>query len=754
MEGKAVLFKEFGGVNAVPICLDTQDTEEIIKSVVNIAPAFGGINLEDISAPRCFEIETRLKELLNIPVFHDDQHGTAIVVLAGIINALKVTGKKKEDCRVVVNGAGSAGVAITKLLLTYGFPHITMCDINGIISKNSPNLNWMQQQMTEVTNLEERTGTLADALKGADIFVGVSAPNIVSKEMVASMNKDAILFAMANPVPEIMPDLAKEAGAKVVGTGRSDFPNQVNNVVAFPGIFKGALEGRATQITEEMKLAAANAIAGLVPEEELNENNILPINPQKYKHIIVTGKNAHGYVHGGGSGAVVPFHYTNLFDGIQKEGKLNNVKVEYIDELDFMPSIMYTDDNLNEKGFHAEYFKNIHFEGAPVVKQTEKKINYSWAAGTELEGMPKDYFSVKWYSTMCVDETADYEFTLGGDDGYKLFINDQPIIDDWTPGGFRTTNVTKTLKAGEKYHVRVEYYQQGGGAGICFLWKRKNETQNKFADYLNKADLVIACFGHSSDTEGEASDRTFELPEVDKKMLASLSGCKKPVIGIVNAGGNIEMQKWEPSLKGLIWGFYGGQEAGTAIGEALFGKVNPSGKLPMTFEKKWEDSPAYNSYHDPDKDKHVAYTEGIFIGYRGYDKLKREVQYPFGYGLSYTTFKLSNIVVSKPNADGTVEVTCRLANTGKRDGAQVIQAYVGKAENSPVERPQKELRKFEKIFLKAGESTTVKMTLPKESFMYFDVNRTQFVTDPGIYNIMLGFSSRDIKAQKNIQYTL
>ena len=276
MEGKCVLFKEFGGVNAVPICLDTQDTEEIIRSVVNIAPAFGGINLEDISAPRCFEIETRLKEVLNIPVFHDDQHGTAIVVLAGIINALKVTGKKKEDCRVVVNGAGSAGVAITKLLLTYGFPHITMCDINGIISKDSPDLNWMQKEMTKVTNLEGRIGLLADALKGADIFVGVSAPNIVTPEMVASMNQDAILFAMANPVPEIMPDLAKAAGAKVVGTGRSDFPNQVNNVVAFPGIFKGALEGRATQITEEMKLAAANAIAGLVPEEELNENNILP----------------------------------------------------------------------------------------------------------------------------------------------------------------------------------------------------------------------------------------------------------------------------------------------------------------------------------------------------------------------------------------------------------------------------------------------------------------------------------------------
>ena len=276
MEGKAVIFKEFGGVNAVPICLDTQDTEEIIKTVVNIAPAFGGINLEDISAPRCFEIEERLKELLDIPVFHDDQHGTAIVVLAGIINALKVTGKKKEDCRVVVNGAGSAGVAITKLLLTYGFEHITMCDINGIISSASPNLNWMQKKMTEVTNLENKTGSLADAMCGADIFVGVSAPGIVTKEMVASMNSDAILFAMANPVPEIMPDLAKEAGARVVGTGRSDFPNQVNNVVAFPGIFKGALEGRATQITEEMKLATANAIASLVSDEELNENNILP----------------------------------------------------------------------------------------------------------------------------------------------------------------------------------------------------------------------------------------------------------------------------------------------------------------------------------------------------------------------------------------------------------------------------------------------------------------------------------------------
>lgn len=276
MEGKAVLFKEFGGVNAVPICLDTQDTEEIIKAVTWLAPAYGGINLEDISAPRCFEIEERLKAALDIPVFHDDQHGTAIVVLAGIINALKVVGKQKEACKVIVNGAGSAGIAITKLLLTYGFTNVILCDKVGIVSTSTEGLNWMQEKMAKITNPNHETGSLADALKNADIFVGVSAPNIVTPEMVQSMAPDSILFAMANPTPEIMPDVAKAAGARIVGTGRSDFPNQINNVVAFPGIFKGALEGRATQITEKMKLAAANAIAGLVPDNELSDDNIMP----------------------------------------------------------------------------------------------------------------------------------------------------------------------------------------------------------------------------------------------------------------------------------------------------------------------------------------------------------------------------------------------------------------------------------------------------------------------------------------------
>ena len=287
MEGKCVLFKEFGDVNAFPICLDTQDTDEIVRIVTALAPTFGGINLEDISAPRCFEIEERLKATLDIPVFHDDQHGTAIVVLSAIINSLKLTGKKKEDCRIVVNGAGAAGIAITKLLLRYGFKYAILCDRTGIISSKRDNLNDTKRDMLKVTNLDDIEGSLADALRGADIFIGVSAPDSVTADMVRSMNTDPIIFAMANPIPEIMPDVAKAAGARIVGTGRSDFPNQINNVVAFPGIFKGALEGRARQITEDMKLAAAEAIAALVSDDELCEDFIMPepFDPRVARHV-------------------------------------------------------------------------------------------------------------------------------------------------------------------------------------------------------------------------------------------------------------------------------------------------------------------------------------------------------------------------------------------------------------------------------------------------------------------------------------
>lgn len=276
MEGKSILFKEFADVNAIPICLDTKDTDEIVTAVKWIAPGFGGINLEDISAPRCFEVEERLKKELDIPVFHDDQHGTAIVVLAGIINALKVVGKDITEIKVVVNGAGAAGTAIARLLLACGVSNLIACDKVGILYRGIEGVDHAKQELAEITNPDQLKGDLKDALKGADVFIGVSAPGIVSKEMVSSMNQDAILFAMANPTPEIMPEEAKEAGARVIGTGRSDFPNQVNNVLAFPGIFKGALEVRAREINEEMKLAAAYAIASMISDEELNEEYVIP----------------------------------------------------------------------------------------------------------------------------------------------------------------------------------------------------------------------------------------------------------------------------------------------------------------------------------------------------------------------------------------------------------------------------------------------------------------------------------------------
>ena len=277
MEGKAVLFKEFGGVDAFPICVNTKDPDEIVNLVCMIEPAFGGINLEDISAPRCFEIENKLKEKLNIPIFHDDQHGTAIIVLAGLKNALRLTGKKMEDLVVVINGVGAAGVAIAKIILNIGVKDMLLVDSKGIIYKGRKDgMNWAKEEMAEATNKDLRTGGLAEAMKEADVFIGVSQANIVTEEMVKTMNKDAIIFAMANPVPEIDPDLAKKAGARVVGTGRSDYPNQINNVLAFPGVFRGTFDVRAKEINEAMKIAAANALAELIADDELKEDYIIP----------------------------------------------------------------------------------------------------------------------------------------------------------------------------------------------------------------------------------------------------------------------------------------------------------------------------------------------------------------------------------------------------------------------------------------------------------------------------------------------
>ena len=276
MEGKCVLFKAFGDVDAFPLCVKSKDVDEIVNTIYLLSGSFGGVNLEDIAAPRCFEIERKLKEKCDIPIFHDDQHGTAIVVLSGLINALKVVGKDKEEVKVVVNGPGSAGIAVSKLLLSYGFKNLTLCNREGIMNENSKDLNWAQKEMLEVTNLDRKTGTLKDALVGADIFLGFSGPNMVTEEMVRSMNKDAIIFACANPTPEIFPDEAKKGGARVISTGRSDFPNQINNVLVFPGLFRGAFDVRAKEINEEMKMAAAVAIANLIADDEVSEDNIIP----------------------------------------------------------------------------------------------------------------------------------------------------------------------------------------------------------------------------------------------------------------------------------------------------------------------------------------------------------------------------------------------------------------------------------------------------------------------------------------------
>ena len=276
MEGKCALFKAFADVDAFPLCVKSKDVDEFVNAVHLISGSFGGINLEDISAPRCFEIERKLKEKCDIPIFHDDQHGTAVITLAGLTNALKVVGKKKEDVKIVTSGAGAAAIAIVKLLLSSGFKNVTMCDRKGAIYAGRDGLNWIKEEMAQVTNLDKKAGTLADMLVGADVFIGVSAPGMVTKEMVQTMNKDAIIFACANPIPEIYPDEAKAGGAKVVSTGRSDYPNQINNVLAFPGIFRGAFDVRASDINEEMKIAAANALAGLITDEELNEDYIIP----------------------------------------------------------------------------------------------------------------------------------------------------------------------------------------------------------------------------------------------------------------------------------------------------------------------------------------------------------------------------------------------------------------------------------------------------------------------------------------------
>jgi len=478
-----------------------------------------------------------------------------------------------------------------------------------------------------------------------------------------------------------------------------------------------------------------------------NENNILPLKSENTKNIAVIGNNALIMAAGGGSGLVTPFSYVTYFEGLKKLGEEKGFNVKYIDKYDHMEDVLFTSSSLTENGLKGEYFNNTNLSGSPVATRIDKRIGFEWTTGCGVEGVNKNDFSVRWTGVLRPVESATYEFIVSGDDGFRLYIDGVAVISEYVEGALRERRYSKALTAGQTYTIRLDYFQAGGEASIDFAWQKSGDV-NRFQNELNKADVIVAFIGHNSASEGEGSDRTFALPAQAESLVKEALTSTKPVVAVVNAGGNVDMQNWLTGLKGLLWGWYGGQEAGTAMAETLLGDNNPSGKLPVTFEKKWADNPVYNSYYDTNK--HVKFTEGVFVGYRGYDKLNRTVQYPFGYGLSYTTFNLSDIQVTNLNEDDNLlEVSFKIKNTGSMAGAEVVQLYVNKQGGSPVPRPIRELKDYRKIYLEPGEEQTVSMTLPKDAFSYYSVENKSFVVDNGNYKIELGTSSKDIKLSAN-----
>ncbi len=479
-----------------------------------------------------------------------------------------------------------------------------------------------------------------------------------------------------------------------------------------------------------------------------NQDNILPIKQETVKNIAVIGNNALILAAGGGSGLVKPYSYVTYFDGLKKLATEKGINVTYVEKYDHMQNVLYPSSTSQENGLYGEYFNNKDVSGNPVATRIDKRIGFEWTMGCDLDKINKNDFSVRWTGELRPAETAEYDFIVSGDDGYRLFINNDKVIDEYKDGSLRERKYRKTLTIGQKYAIKLEYYQAGGAGSVDFAYQKVGDN-NRFETELNKADLIVAFIGHNTSSEGEASDRSFGLPSGVEDLVKEAQKSTKPMVAVVNAGGNVEMQGWEPKLKGLIWGWYGGQEAGTAMAEILLGDANPSGKLPVTFEKKWADNPVYNSYYDTNK--RVKFTEGVFVGYRGYDKLNRTVQYPFGYGLSYTTFKLSGMQVTKlTNNKDLVEVSLTIKNTGTVAGAEVVQLYVNKRDGSPVERPLRELKNYSKVYLSPGEEKTVTMLLNKDDFSYYSVESKKFVVDEGTYKLELGVSSRDIKLDTDV----
>lgn len=481
-----------------------------------------------------------------------------------------------------------------------------------------------------------------------------------------------------------------------------------------------------------------------------NENHILPINKSNVNKIMVYGPNASSFQTGGGSGVLDPFSYVSTLNGIEKIAAEKNIEVVTVDMFSLTPNEFYIEKNSLVAGLKAQYFSNKDLNGAPVAERIDTVINFNWVNGTGIKNLERVNASIRWTGIIRPTITNTYNIMLTGDDGFRMYIDGKKVCDKWTDGGKTLKNTRIKLEGKRDYEICIEYYQRGGGAEFAVKTTIENEAEveKKCAD----VDLIVACFGLNAYSEMEGQDRDFALPEIQSQMIHNLSKFKKPIVGVINAGGNVDMQSWYPKLSGLLWAWYPGQEGGTAIAEVLFGNVNPSGKLPATFEKRWEDNPTFNSYHDENNDKRVLYKEGIFIGYRGYDKNKSEVQFPFGYGLSYSQFQLSDIKVEKTKAKNCKAiVTCKIKNTSEVLGAEVVQLYIGGKPSKIHEQPIKELKGYEKVSLKAGEIKVVKFEVSERDLSYFKAEKNKFVFEASEYNFMIGTSSRDIKLQQKIQ---
>ena len=481
-----------------------------------------------------------------------------------------------------------------------------------------------------------------------------------------------------------------------------------------------------------------------------NENKILPIYKSKVKKIMVFGPNATTFQTGGGSGVLDPFHYVSTLDGIKKLAAKNNIEVVNIELFSAIPNEFYIEKNSKIAGLKAQFFNNKELKGLHVAERIDTAINFNWSNGTGIHNLEKVNASIRWTGIIRPSKTNTYNFMLAGDDGYRLYIDGKKVCDKWSDGPTTAKNTRIKLEGNADHEICIEYYQGTGGAD--FFVKTTIENVQGFEKSCEDVDLIIACLGFNAFSEMEGQDRSFALPELQSQMIEDLSRSKKPIIGVINAGGNVEMQSWYPKLSGLLWAWYPGQEGGTAIAEVLFGEINPSGKLPATFEKKWEDNPTFNSYHDDNNDKRVTYKEGIFVGYRGYDKNKTVVQFPFGYGLSYSKFELSDLRVQQSTTKNSkVKVTCKIKNTSTVDGAEVVQLYIGGKPTKKQIQPIKELKGYEKINLKAGETQTVNFEVSALDLSYFSVAKNKFVFEPSEYNFMVGTSSRDIILEQKLK---